>query len=439
MSCGWVVGGGAGSGNLTKVNNAFRGVIGANWGLVARLLPLTLPMLMSRLTSASGATVLQTAPAQTALLNLHGALEFGELWTSLQGLFETVVPHDTLVMSVNYLDWRREASTKRLSSDHSRCPHGDEADRLVAQEGKGFFQPFLDAHPGIPAYQHSQMVSDPRKIVTAPFYRKYMAHYDWRYSAHLLIWNGRGVETSFALRRREDQGDFTPDEMDALNAVHPHIKVAFERMKTFEQERQRRRLLEGFYRAKPEAVLFLDWNLEPIYASQDALALCAVWNLGRDRARHYTPQAVFAIPAEIAAACDGLRGEWQHRAPGALASDEAFPVRQVQAAQPGYEALISLRPEKGGTLTKPVFVIRLRMNEQVAIRPAAFPEPSQDRLLHLLSPGERDLAQLVCAGLTNKEIARELKKTEGSVKVQLSGVYQKLRVNSRAKLILALR
>ena len=45
---------------------------------------------------------------------------------------------------------------------------------------------------------------------------------------------------------------------------------------------------------------------------------------------------------------------------------------------------------------------------------------------------------LVCAGLTNKEIAQQLRKTEGSVKVQLSGIFRKLRVDSRAKLIVAL-
>ena len=395
--------------------------------------------MLANLSSVPGTSVLQTAPAQNALLHLHSALEFTELWSSLQGLFEAVVPHDTLVMSVNYLDWRREASTKRLSSANSRRPHGEEADRLVAQEGRAFFQPFLDAHPGISAYQHSQMFADPRKVTMTPYYRKYMAHYDWRYSAHLLFWQGKGVETSFALRRRADQGDFTPGEMDVLGAVHPHIKVAFDRMKTFEQERQRRRLLESFYRAKPEAVLFLDWNFEPIYASQDALALCAVWNLGRERARNYTPQAVFAIPAEIAAACDELRREWQARPAGQLAPESGFPTRQVFAAQPGHEALITLRPERGGTLTKPVFVIRLRMNDNVVAGPMALPEPSQDRLMHQLTPSEREMAALVCGGLTNKEIAAELKKTEGSVKVQLSGIYQKLRVNSRAKLIVALR
>ena len=41
--------------------------------------------------------------------------------------------------------------------------------------------------------------------------------------------------------------------------------------------------------------------------------------------------------------------------------------------------------------------------------------------------------------LTQPEIAAQLKKTEGSVKVQLSGIFQKLRVNSRAKLMVALR
>lgn len=382
--------------------------------------------------------LLPAGAGQGALLNLHRALEFDELWTALQGLFEELVPHDTLVMSVNYLDWKRETSTKRFSSGKSRHPHDEVANQLVAQEGRAFFQPFLDLHHGIGAYQHSQLVSDPRTIDRTPYYRRYMARYDWRYSAHLLFWHGRGVETSFALRRRAEQGDFTPREMDVLNAVHPHIKVAFDRMKIFEQERQRRRLLEGFYRAKPDAVLFLDWNLEPIYVSQDALALCAVWNLGHERARNYTPQAVFAIPEEIRAACDDLRREWQMRPSGSLPVEGNAPTRHVLSRQPGHEALIALRPEKNGTLTKPVFVARLRVGES-AEPVHTLPDPSSDRLLRQLTPGERDLAQLVCAGLTNKEIATQLKKTEGSVKVQLSGVFQKLRVNSRAKLIIALR
>jgi DNA-binding CsgD family transcriptional regulator/PAS domain-containing protein len=396
---------------------------------------------VGHVTNPAGMSVLSAHTGQTALLNLHRALEFDELWGALQGLFENLVPHDTLVMSVNYLDWKSEASTKRLSSEKSRHPHDEHASLMVANEGRSFFQPFLDAHHGIGAYQHSQLAADPRKIPQHAYYRRYMSRYDWRYSAHLLFWQGRGVETSFALRRRADQGDFTAQEMGVLQAIHPHIKVAFDRMKIFEQERQRRRLLERFYRAKPDAVLFLDWDGQPIYASQEALALCATWNLGADRARHYTPQAVFAIPEEIRRACDELQREWQTRGPETVAAGRALPERHVAAAQPGYEALVTLRPEKNGTLTKPVFVVRLRLREAAPASPltAATPEPANERLLHLLSPAERELAQLVCAGLTNKEIATELRKTEGSVKVQLSAIFQKLRVTSRAKLIVALR
>ena len=394
--------------------------------------------MVSKFASASGSSALQAAPAQAALLSLHGALEFPDLWSSLQGLFETVVPHDTLVMSVNYLDWRREASTRRFSSINSRRPHDGQANDLVAKEGLTFFQPFLEANHGIPAYQHSQLISDPARINGTRYYRNYMQKYDWRYSAHLLFWRGKGVETSFALRRRADQGDFTPAEMQILQAVHPHINVAFERMRTFEQERQRRRLLEGFYRAKPEAVLFLDWNLEPIYVSQDALALCAAWNLGAERARNYTPQAVFFVPEEILAACRELKSQWPLTA---NATETSLPTRQVTGAQSGYEALVSFRREKGSTLTKPVFVIRLRPGEtsQPAERNVLSEGEVPSRLLHQLSPGERELVALVCAGLTNKEIAAQLRKTEGSVKVQLSGVFAKLRVHSRTQLVVALR
>jgi DNA-binding CsgD family transcriptional regulator len=172
--------------------------------------------------------------------------------------------------------------------------------------------------------------------------------------------------------------------------------------------------------------------------SQDALALCAAWNLGAERARNYTPQAVFFVPEEILAACHELKAQWPL---DNVVTETSLPTRQVVGAQSGYEALVSFRREKGSTLTKPVFVIRLRPGENAALtekNPLADAEmPS--RLLHQLTPGERDLVGLVCAGLTNKEIAVQLRKTEGSVKVQLSGVFAKLRVHSRTQLVVALR
>lgn len=49
---------------------------------------------------------------------------------------------------------------------------------------------------------------------------------------------------------------------------------------------------------------------------------------------------------------------------------------------------------------------------------------------------ERELAILVAKGLSNKEIARKVGITEGTVKIHLHNVFQKLKVNNRAALAL---
>ena len=51
-----------------------------------------------------------------------------------------------------------------------------------------------------------------------------------------------------------------------------------------------------------------------------------------------------------------------------------------------------------------------------------------------LTPREHQIAILVSAGLSNKEIARRLHLAEGTVKTHLHNVYQKARVNNRTAL-----
>ena len=56
-----------------------------------------------------------------------------------------------------------------------------------------------------------------------------------------------------------------------------------------------------------------------------------------------------------------------------------------------------------------------------------------------LTARERELVRLVAQGLRNKEIARRLDITEGTVKIHLHNVYQKLGVDSRVELTLYAR
>jgi DNA-binding CsgD family transcriptional regulator len=385
----------------------------------------------------SGTTSLLSPGGQRALLGLHRTVELGALWTAIQRLLESLVPHDTLVMSVNYLDWRREATTRRLTSTKSRVVDDEDTARILVEEGRTFFQPFLEAHSGIPCYRHTDIMA-PERIPSTPYYQRYMTPLGWRYSAHLLFWRGPEVETSIALRRRPEEGDFTRVEMRLLRHLHDHLTVAFERVREFENERRRRRLLENFYRAKPEAVMFLNWDQSVLYASHEAMAICAAWNFGAAKARRYTPQAVFRVPDAIETACTALRPAWNEGGETAGAGTPVTRTSEVESRDRTCRAEISAQRETGGALTKPIFVVRLAASDALTL-PLGMPELSAKHLRAQLTQGERTLVDLVCLGYTNKEVATQLGRTVGSVKVQLSGVFQKLHVTSRAKLILALR
>jgi DNA-binding CsgD family transcriptional regulator len=65
--------------------------------------------------------------------------------------------------------------------------------------------------------------------------------------------------------------------------------------------------------------------------------------------------------------------------------------------------------------------------------------PRPDGVVVKLSPAEAAVVAQAARGLSNKEIAQVLGKHEGTVKNQLSGVYRKLGIRSRARLIVLFR
>jgi DNA-binding NarL/FixJ family response regulator len=63
-------------------------------------------------------------------------------------------------------------------------------------------------------------------------------------------------------------------------------------------------------------------------------------------------------------------------------------------------------------------------------------ESEIDRLVRLLTPRELEIVRLASEGLRNREIAERLSITEGTVKIHLHNIYEKLDVTGRAQLIL---
>jgi DNA-binding NarL/FixJ family response regulator len=63
-------------------------------------------------------------------------------------------------------------------------------------------------------------------------------------------------------------------------------------------------------------------------------------------------------------------------------------------------------------------------------------EPAPARLACTLTPREYEIATLASAALSNKEIARRLGVTEGTVKAHLHSIYHKADVRNRTALTL---
>ena len=67
------------------------------------------------------------------------------------------------------------------------------------------------------------------------------------------------------------------------------------------------------------------------------------------------------------------------------------------------------------------------------------PDGGDRTILATLSPREKTIAELVSRGLRNREIALQLSLTEGTVKVYLHRIYERLGVASRTELALRMR
>jgi RNA polymerase sigma factor (sigma-70 family) len=58
----------------------------------------------------------------------------------------------------------------------------------------------------------------------------------------------------------------------------------------------------------------------------------------------------------------------------------------------------------------------------------------KEAMATLLTPREREIAVLVSAGMSNKEIAQRIEVSAGTVKIHLSNIFHKLKVNNRTSL-----
>lgn len=104
-------------------------------------------------------------------------------------------------------------------------------------------------------------------------------------------------------------------------------------------------------------------------------------------------------------------------------------------AAPGMLREVAGVVEHGGLWVGPELLARL-VRATVPLLPAADPAVQPTNPLQALSAREREVAEAVAKGLSNKQVAQGLAITERTVKAHLASVFDKLAVRDRMQLAL---
>ena len=366
------------------------------------------------------------------LLRLHAANDIPQFWTALQALLGATIPHDALIVYLNFLDFE----TSWQATEILATPNAQRPTKWFQNRRQVDMTPrFVLAQPKkIKIYRLSDVVPDQSELRRSAFFKEFLEPFGWHHLAVALYWRGEHVGSQIAIRRTAKQGDLSAKEVALLEAVHPHIETVLNRLLAYEEERARRRWLEAFNHHLPFALLFLNWEMKSLYVNQAGLEQCSSWNFGPAKARAYQPRAVFSPPAEVVQACAALKTEWlAHQPMGRPHLGGATKVSHP--TQAGFTATIRLHIEEHVRTAYPGFIVYL---ENHAAKPALDQLPAHS-LLGQLTVAEREIARHVSEGLGNDEIARRLRKSVKTVKGQLTSIFKKLGVNGRNRLMVRLR
>lgn len=170
----------------------------------------------------------------------------------------------------------------------------------------------------------------------------------------------------------------------------------------------------------PVGLLLLDGECRPLWFNHEAARACAVWNHGERHAAALRARHAFRVPEPLAAACRDLRA----------APDPAAPTKVVSDNTRGLHARIKLQPAPGDAT--PAFHIQLDYRRPRGDRHRPL-SPGAVALLARLTEREREVAMRVREGLSNTEVAAELRRSPLTIKTQLAAIFGKLGVRSRTR------
>lgn len=171
------------------------------------------------------------------------------------------------------------------------------------------------------------------------------------------------------------------------------------------------------------AVMCLNSEGAPLFATAEARKLCALWNQGLKDGGQRSARHEFRLPLGINSLLRAAfnRG-WDVHTSGIRVRHPSVPELAV-TIHTG-ESMPELQPRPHCLLT---FIV----DSSVTTTAPSGAELTLDKL----TPSERRVALLVAEGLRNEEIAQRLQRSRRTIEYQLNAIFRKLDMTSRTQLV----
>jgi DNA-binding CsgD family transcriptional regulator len=357
------------------------------------------------------------------LLCLHAAMNLGSFWKAIQQVLAAAMPSRVIGLMLQpnpvlplIVRWTLPVPDGFFAAEPLKS-------YIAAQQRQRFVR-------------ISDLFSNRSSLMKSAFYRRYMAPQKCAHGVGLFFWRRQRLICVIAIMRTATQGEPSPAEMKVLRHLHPQFLTALCRLRSLEREHSVRMDFEEFLSRLPLPTILLRWNLKLIYQNQAARDFCAVWEKGPEKAQ--LMNASSPIPSEILDRCHLLKQQWAH-AQCPIAPQTGFKEERVHHPRsPHLRATVHLKQLSSAGVARPHFLI-----ECEDLRSSAAPrsKPASSRLPHLvqLTRREQEVAQLVCEGRSNQEIADNACLSLPMVKKHLHATFRKLEVPSRSRLIALMR
>ena len=302
---------------------------------------------------------------------------------------------------------------------------------------KGFFaaeplQSYVARRPRKKFVRFGSLFPNRNSFMKSAFYRRYISPQKCAHAIGLFFWKGQRLVCVIAIMRTAAQGDLSPAEMKLLRQLYPQFLTALRRLESLERERSVLMGLEEFMGRLPMPTIVLRWTLKPVYQNRAARDFCAMWEKGPEQAK--LTKATSSIPSEILDRCRLLKQRWVD-ASHANGSQTSLDEQQVHhPGLPHLRSTIQLKQLKSAGVARPHFLIRFE-NLSPDTNGTARLANSRLPVLAGLTKREQEIAELVCEGRSNQEIADDACLSLPMVKKHLHSVFRKLEVPSRSRLV----